>query len=108
MQSVLVWINSAPAHPNLGRAFQLALQLRAQGRAVSVFLAQDAVLAGIKAEGDAPIAQALQAAITTYALAEDLRLRGFSPASLWDGVRLADYTQLLELFDQHERVIGAL
>ncbi len=108
MQSVLVWINSAPSSPNLSSAFQLALRMRAQGRAVSIFMAQDAVLAGGRAPGETPVAHALQAGIATYALSEDLQLRGFTLAALRDGVRLADYAQLVDLLAQHERVVGAL
>ncbi len=110
MKSVLVWINSAPASPNLAGAFQLARQMRAQGREVSVFLAQDAVLAGVHvADGSpAPVAQALQAGIATYVLDEDLRLRGYPSASLWAGVQTADYAHLVGLLDRHERVLGAL
>jgi sulfur relay protein TusB/DsrH len=110
MKSVLVWINSAPSSSNLTGACQLAQQMRARGRAVSIFLAQDAVLAGIKTpESPAPpLLQALQAGITTFALSEDLMLRGFAREALWEGIQTADYTQLVDLFDQHEQVLGAL
>jgi sulfur relay protein TusB/DsrH len=110
MKSVLIWINSAPSSSNLSGACQLAQQMRTQGRLVSIFLAQDAVLAGLKVAGDtnAPVAQALQAGIATYALGEDLSLRGFSAPALWDGIRIADYAQLVDLFAQHEQVLGAL
>ncbi len=108
MKSVLVWVNSAPSSSNLSNAFQIAQQMRAQGRAVSIFLAQDAVLAGTRGNQIAPVVSALQAGIATYALREDLALRGFASAALWDGVRAVDYAQLVELFEQHEQVIGAL
>ncbi|MBI5880225.1 MAG: DsrE family protein [Chloroflexi bacterium] len=108
MESVLVWINSAPSSSNLRGAFELALNMRAQGRTVSIFLAQDAVLAGVGAQGETPVVHALQAGIATYALSEDLHLRGFAPATMQEGVQLADYTQLVDLLAQHERVIGAL
>src|SRR5574337_461571 len=97
MGSVLVWINSAPSSTNLASAFQIALRLRAQDHAVSIFLAQDAVLAGVRAPRETPVADALHAGITTYALGEDLQLRGFAPATLRDGVQLADYAQLVDL-----------
>ncbi len=110
MESVLMLVNSAPSSPNVARAFQTALTLRAQGHAVSLFLLQDAVLAGLQvADGaSASAAQALGAGVALYALGEDLALRGFTPSKLWDGVRVADYAQLVDLFDQHPRVIGAL
>ena len=108
MNSVLIWINSAPTSSNLCSGFLLAQQMRAQGRTVSVFLAQDAVLAGTHGNQNAPAISALQAGMTMYALNEDLALRGFAPDALRDGVRIADYAQLVELFEQHEQVIGAL
>lgn len=110
MKSVLVWINSAPSSSNLTSACQLEQRMRAQGRAVSIFLAQDAVLAGIKTPDSPapPLLQALQAGITTFALSEDLMLRGFAREALWEGIPTADYTQLIDLFDQHEQVLGAL
>ncbi len=110
MKSALVCITSAPSNPNLIRAFQIAQQLCAQGSAVAVFLAQDAVLAGLKPNDgeNAPIVQALQTGIAAFALDEDLRLRGFAPDSLCDGVRAVDYAQLIDLFGQHECVVGAL
>lgn len=116
MESVLMLVSSAPSSPNAARAFQTALTLRAQGHAVSLFLLQDAVLAGLQvADGaSASAAQALGAGValpkglSVYALGEDLALRGFTPSKLWDGVRVADYAQLVDLFEQHPRVIGAL
>ncbi len=111
MEPILLLVNSAPSSPNVERAFQMALTLCAQGHAVSVFLLQDAVLGGLHVEGDdAPsrAAQALGAGISVYALGEDLALRGFTPAKLRNGIRMADYSQLIDLFDRHSRVIGAL
>jgi sulfur relay protein TusB/DsrH len=108
MHSVLIWINSAPTSSNSCSAFQLARQMRAQGRAVSIFLAQDAVVAGMRGNQNAPLISVLQAGIATYALSDDLALRGFAPGALRDGVRVADYARLVELFEQHDQVIGAL
>jgi sulfur relay protein TusB/DsrH len=119
MESILLLLNSAPSNPNAARAFQAALTLRAQGHAVSMFLLQDAVLAALKVEslesaqpnGDgasSSAAQALNAGVSMYALGEDLALRGFDPSKLPDGVCVADYVLLVDLFDQHTRVIGAL
>ena len=108
MNSVLVWINSAPTSSNMCSAFQLAQQMHTQGRTVSIFLAQDAVLAGTRGNQSAPVISALQAGMTMYALNEDLALRGFLSDALRDGVRIADYAQLVELFEQYKQVIGAL
>lgn len=108
MNSVLIWINSAPPSSNLCSAFQLAQQMHMQGRAVSIFLAQDAVLAGIRGNQNVPVISALPPGMTMYALNEDLALRGFAPDALRDGVRIADYAQLVELFEQYDQVIGAL
>lgn len=108
MNSVLIWINSAPTSSNLRNGFQLAQQMRAQGRTVSIFLAQDAVLAGTQGNLHAPVISALQAGLTMYALNEDLALRGFAPDALREGVCVVDYARLVELFEQHEQVIGAL
>jgi sulfur relay protein TusB/DsrH len=119
MESILLLLHSAPSNPNAARAFQTALTLRAQGRSVSMFLLQDAVLAGLKVESfnsaqanrdgaNSLAVQALKAGVSMYALGEDLALRGFDPSKLPDGVRVADYAQLVDLFDQHTRVIGAL
>lgn len=107
MESILLLINSTPSSPNVERAFQTALTLRAQGHAVSVFLLQDAVLAAVD-RAYTRAAQALSNDIALYALAEDLHLRGFAPAALGTGVRAADYAQLVDLFAQHTRVVGAL
>lgn len=76
-----------------------------------MFLFQDAVLAGLQIEGDganAPVAQVLGAGISVYALPEDLAMRGFTPFKLRDGIHVADYAQLVDLLEQHSRVIGAL
>lgn len=111
MESILLLVNSAPSNPNLDRAFESALALKAQGHPVSMFLLQDAVLAGLKGDGagGAPSSsQALSAGITIYALNEDLAMRGFTASKLRDGIQLGDYGQLVDLFDQHTRVIGAL
>lgn len=43
-----------------------------------------------------------------YAWDEDLKLRGFAEHELREQVQVADYAQLVTLFDQHTRVIGAL
>lgn len=111
MESILLLLNSTPSNPNAERAFATALQLRSLGHAVSLCLLQDAVLAGLKIaeNGTSPrIAQTLAAGISIYALGEDLALRGFTPNKVFAGVCLADYSQLLDLFEQHTRVIGAL
>ncbi len=119
MESILLLLNSAPSNPNAARAFQTARTLRAQGHAVSMFLLQDAVLAALKVEGlgsaqpngdgaSSSPGQALNAGVSMYVLGEDLALRGFNPLKLTDGIRVADYAQLVELFEQHSRVIGAL
>jgi sulfur transfer complex TusBCD TusB component (DsrH family) len=46
--------------------------------------------------------------IGCYALGEDLTLRGFTPLKLRAQVKVADYARLVDLFDEHTRVIGAL
>jgi sulfur relay protein TusB/DsrH len=111
MEPILLLANSAPSNPNLERAFQSALALKAQGHPVSMFLLQDAVLAGLKGDGTGGASwsgRALSAGVTIFALNEDLSMRGFSAAELWDGIQAADYGRLVDLFDQHTRVIGAL
>ena len=105
MESVLMLINSAPSSINTQRAGQLARTLHEQGQSVSLFLLQDGVLAALKDEaalGDLP------REIACYALGEDLALRGFTPLKLREQVLVADYGRLVDLFDQHTRVIGAL
>jgi sulfur relay protein TusB/DsrH len=111
MEPILILINSAPSTPNVERAFQTAFTFRERGHAVSVFLFQDGVLGGLESEGDeghSHAAAALDTGISVYALGEDLALRGFTPAKLRNGIRVADYAKLIELFDQYSRVIGAL
>jgi sulfur relay protein TusB/DsrH len=111
MEPILFLVNSAPSSPNVERAFHTAFTLREQGHAVSIFLIQDGVLGGLASEGDdghSHVAQALDAGIAVQVLGEDLALRGFTAARLRNGVGVADYSQLIDLFDQHRRVIGAL
>lgn len=111
MDSILILLSSAPSSPNTARAFESTLTLRAHGHPVSVCLVQDAVLAGLETCADganARTARALQAGVSIYALGEDLALRGFAPQKLCAGIRIADYPQLIDLFEQHTRVIGAL
>ncbi|MBI4671897.1 MAG: DsrE family protein [Chloroflexi bacterium] len=111
MDSILFLLNSTPSSPNAARAFMAALTLRTQGHPVSLCLMQDAVLAGLETGEDgvnARTAHVLQAGVSMYALGEDLALRGFTPQKLYAGIQVADYPQLLDLFEQHARVIGAL
>lgn len=111
MEPILFLINSAPSSPNVERAFHTAFTLREQGHSVSVFLLQDGVLGGLASDGDeghSHVAQALEAGISVYALGEDLALRGFTPSKLRNGACVVDYSQLVDLFDKHRRVIGAL
>lgn len=108
MDSVLFLLNSPPSNPNTNRAFDLALGLRAQGKSVSIFLLQDAVLSGLEVTASSRVGRILGAGISVYALGEDLQMRGFAESALWYGVRVADYAQLADLFDAHARVIGAL
>ncbi len=109
MDSVLFLLNSPPSSPHTTRAFDLALELHTQGKSVSVFLLQDAVLSGLETNGaHSRVGRILGAGIPLYALGEDLRMRGFADSKLWYGVRVADYAQLVDLFDTHTRVVGAL
>jgi sulfur relay protein TusB/DsrH len=111
MESILFLLRSAPTHPDAPRALDFARSLKSQGHAVSVLLLQDAVLAGVKVEGpatDSHIAQTLQSGISVYALDEDLALRGLTEAKLWEGLCVANYTELVDLMDRHARVVGAL
>ena len=119
MEPILLLVNSAPSSPNLKRAFGSALALKEQGHPVSMFLLQDAVLAGLREEGldrsqpnssgaHPHAAQALNAGVSLYSLVEDLALRGYAASNLWDGIQAGDYGQLVDLFDRHTRVIGTL
>ena len=105
MESILLLVNSAPASPSAQRAWQMAHTLQGQGHPVTLFLIQDGVLAGL--DGETSVRD-LPPEIRCHVLGEDLALRGFTGLDLGPQVRVADYTQLVELFDQHARVIGAL
>ncbi|MBI5031884.1 MAG: sulfurtransferase complex subunit TusB [Chloroflexi bacterium] len=105
MESVLMLINSAPSSVNTQRAWQLARMFHEQGQAVSLFLLQDGVLAALQGE---TALRDLPREICCYALSEDLQLRGFTPLKVREQVQVADYARLVDLFDQHTRVIGAL
>ena len=105
MEPILMLINSAPSSPNASRAWQTARTLHEQGHPVTLFLIQDGVLAALNGEaalGDLP------SDIGCYVLGEDLALRGFTPLKLREQVQVADCARLVDLFDQHTRVIGAL
>lgn len=105
MVTVLILVNNAPSSVNAQRAWQIARTLHEQGHPVTLFLIQDGVLAALNGEtalGDLP------SDIGCYVLGEDLALRGFTPLKLREQVQVADYTQLVALFAQHTRVIGAL
>ena len=105
MDSILLLVNSAPSSVNAQRAWPLARTLHEQGQSVSLFLLQDGVLAALNGE---TALRDLPREIACYALGEDLTLRGFTPLKLREQVQVADYTRLVDLFDQHTRVIGAL
>lgn len=105
MESVLMLINSAPSSVNTQRAGQLARTLHEQGQAVSLFLLQDGVLAALK---DEAALRDLPREIACYALSEDLTLRGFTPLKVREQVQVANYARLVDLFNQHTHVIGAL
>ena len=105
MESVLLLVNSAPSSVNAQRAWQLARTLCEQGKSVSLFLLQDGVLAALNGETGL---RELPREIACYALGEDLTLRGFTPLKVREQVQVADYARLVDLFDQHTRVIGAL
>ena len=105
MEPILLLVNSAPSSVNAQRAWQTAQSLHEQGHAVTVFLIQDGVLAGLNGE---TALRDLPREITSYVLGEDLQLRGFTQLKLRERVQVADYARLVDLFDQHTRVIGAL
>ncbi len=105
MEPILLLVNSAPSSSNAQRAWQTARMLREQGHPVTVFLMQDGVLAGL--EGETPLSK-LPPDIRCHVLGEDLALRGFAPSDLGAHVEMADYAELVDLLDQHPRVIGAL
>lgn len=105
MESVLMLVSSAPSSANAQRAWQLARTLYEQGQAVSLFLLQDGVLAALQGE---TALRDLPREICCYALSEDLTLRGFTPLKVREQVQITDYARLVNLFDQHTRVIGAL
>ena len=105
MEPILMLINSAPSSPNASRARQMARTLHKQGHPVTLFLIQDGVLAALNGE---TALRDLPRGIGCYALNEDLTLRGFTPLKLSEQVQVADYARLVDLFDQHTRVIGAL
>jgi sulfur relay protein TusB/DsrH len=105
VESVLMLVNSAPSSVNAQRAWQVARTLHEQGRAVSLFLLQDGVLAAL--QGETALCD-MPREIACYALGEDLTLRGFTPLKLRAQVKVADYARLVDLFDEHTRVIGAL
>ncbi|MBI5651024.1 MAG: DsrE family protein [Chloroflexi bacterium] len=109
--SILFLINSQPASPNAARAFESALTLRADGHPITLFLLQDAVLTGLKGEGSQAgmlMGHIQCKGISVYALGEDLAMRGFTQTNLRDGICIADYAQMVDLFETHTRVIGAL
>ncbi len=105
METVLMLVNSAPSSANARRAWQVACTLHEQGQVVSLFLLQDGVLAALKGE---TALRDLPREVRCYALSEDLALRGFTPLKVREQVQVADYARLVDLFDQHTRVIGAL
>lgn len=105
MEPILMLVNSAPSSANAQRAWQTARTLHAQGHPVTLFLIQDGVLAGLERETHV---RNLPPEISCQVLSEDLLLRGFALSDLGAHVQIADYAQLVDLFDQHTRVIGAL
>ncbi|MBI5301020.1 MAG: sulfurtransferase complex subunit TusB [Chloroflexi bacterium] len=105
MDTVLMLVNSAPSSVNAQRAWQLTRTFHEQGQAVSLFLAQDGVLAALQGE---TALRELPHEIACYALSEDLYLRGFTPRQVREQIQVVEYARLVDLFDQHTRVIGAL
>lgn len=103
MDSILLLVNSAPSTANAQRAWQMAHTLHGQGYPVTLFLIQDGVLA---AGPGAAALRELPRDIVCYALAEDLRLRGLV-SDVPSRIREAGYAQLVDLFGENARVIGA-
>src|SRR5574341_1061194 len=107
MESYLFLMRSGPRSPQVNTVFSSIKHLSQAGHPVSVFLMQDGVLAGL----DSPWANATRAMasrVTFRVLAEDLSLRGFCEHDLAQGVKAADYAELVEaMMESHDRVLGA-
>lgn len=104
MEPILLLITSAPSSADAQRAWQTARTLSDQGHPVTLFLLQDGVLAGL----EQVTMPDLPPDIRCHVLDEDLALRGFAPLDLHKHVEAANYGKLIDLFDDHTRVIGAL
>lgn len=107
MEAFLFLIRSGPRSPQARSAFEATDHLSQAGHSVSVFLLQDGVLAGLDSSA-ANAARALAPRAIFRVLAEDLALRGFCEGDLAHGVKVAEYSDLVEaMMESHERILGA-
>ncbi|MFH0848348.1 MAG: sulfurtransferase complex subunit TusB [archaeon] len=102
MKSYLVIVSSSPSSVQAARGLQTALDLQSKGE-VSVMLIQDAVLDALKRSRlSERLMQLTSRGTSIYVLAEHLYKRGFLADDLLENVKIADYTQLVELMMNEE------
>lgn len=100
MLKTLLLITSAPESAEARRALALAKSLTAQGRAVTVALLQDAVLAALDQSATAAavaVRDLLAREVPVHVSEQDLTLRGYPPVSLHSGAVAADDHRLVDL-----------
>jgi sulfur relay protein TusB/DsrH len=107
MESFLFLIRSGPRSPQVNTTFNTIKHLSQAKHSVSVFLLQDGVLVGL-ASPWANAVRAMASRATFWVLAEDLALRGLCEHDLAQGVKVANYADLVDaMLEGHDRVLGA-
>ena len=100
MLKTLLLITSAPESAEARRALDLAISLKVQGRAVTVALLQDAVLAALDQSATAAavaVRDLLAREVPVHVSEQDLTLRGFSPGHLSRGAEVTGDRHLVDL-----------
>ena len=98
-ETILLVASPGSTPSGLG-ALRTARSLAADGANVAVVLLQDAVLTAVAGVEAAPLQEILDAGARVCVLYEDLRMRGFGPATLRKGVQILDYSALVDSLTQ--------
>lgn len=103
MRSILMLIGSGPQTPQAEQALTLAVHLRQAGHQLRIALIQDASLMALARPGCS-----VPPAVSLYVVDEDLHLRGCSTGDVAPGVKIVDYSELVDvMMEQSDAVMGA-
>jgi len=109
--NIAILLKNGPCTEEADRALQTAVDMRAQGHRVSLFLLQEAVRLcrhPAKRPGSMDIREITDSNIEVHVLVQDARLRGIEDSAVSGGIVKGTYDSLVELMESSDRVIGVL